>query len=144
MHLQSLLLHVIPCTGAANIDKCDNLESNIPYYLIVQGILSLIYAVTCGLGCCCLANCRKTSSWIVFMIAIINVVFTIVLIVWMIVGSAWLWSNWKDWDNNRKLCANEIYITAMASLLVNYAFWLLMFCFAGFQVLWSFFDKDDF
>lgn len=139
-----LLLHaVILYIGIRHEDECDNLESNIPVYLIVQGVLSLVYAVTCGFGCCFVANFRKIRSWIVLVIAIINAVLSIVLIVWMIVGSVWLWNNWEDWDDNRKLCANEIYITAMASLIVSYAFWLFTCSFAGIQVFWSFFDKDD-
>lgn len=102
-----------------------------------------MYAVTCGFGCTVLANFRKLSSWIVFAVAIVNAVLTIVLIVWTIVGSVWLWNNYKDWDDDHKLCANEIYLTAMASLIVNYAFWLFASCFALCQVFWAFFDKDD-
>lgn len=140
---QSVMKFIVNCIGIRHQDECDNLESNLPIYLIVQGVLSLIYSVTCGFGCCFLANCRKTSSWIVFTIAIANVTLSIVLIVWTIVGSVWLWNNWEDWDDNRELCANEVYITAMASLIVNYTFWLYVFSFAGCQVFWSFCDKDD-
>lgn len=102
----------------------------------------MIYAVTCGFGCGFLANCRKINSWIVFTVAIINVVLTMLLIVWTIIGSVWIWNNWEDWDNNRKLCANEIYITAMTSVIISYAFWLFAFFFAVCQVFWSFFDKE--
>jgi len=108
----------------------------------VQGAFSLLYAVTCGLGCLFLANFRKISSWIVFTVAIINVVLTMLLIVWMIIGGVWVWNNFKDWDDNRKLCSNEIYITAMTSVIISCAFWLFAFFFAVCKVFWSFFDKD--
>ena len=124
-------------------DECDNLESNISLYLIVQGILSLVYAVTCGFGCCFLANFRKISSWIVFTIAIINTGLTMLSLVWTVIGSIWVWNNWEDWDDNNKLCTDEIYITAMASVLVSCTFWLFIFCFAAFQVLWSYCDKNN-
>ena len=143
LYTWSAWLYIYFNIGIRYRDRCDNLESNLPIYLIVQGVLSLIYAVTCGLGCTFLANYRKISSWIVFVLAIINAVLTIMLIVWMVIGSVWLWNNWEDWDANRNLCANEIYLTAMASLVVSYMYWVFTSLYAMCQVFWVFCDKED-
>ena len=94
--------------------------------------------VTCGLGCCLITNFRKLGSWVVYLITIINLVLSLILIIWTIVGSVWVWNNWEDWDDDRTMCTPEVYITAMAASLVSIVFWFFVFVMAGCQVFWAF------
>jgi len=134
-----ILCHNYYCPiGGRYSGDCDALEQNLPIYLIVQGILSLIFMVTCGVGCTLITNFRKLGSWIVYLITIINLVLSLVLIIWTIVGSVWVWNNWEDWDDDHSLCVHDVYITAMAASLVSIAFWVFVFMIAGCHVFWAF------
>ena len=136
--LSQALGHINYPIGGRYSGDCDDLEQNLPIYLVIQGVLSLIFMITCGMGCVVISNFRKLGSWIVYAIAIVNLVLSLILIVWTIVGSVWVWNNWDDWDDNHTLCSNEVYITAMAASLVSIAFWFFVFFIAGCQVLWAF------
>lgn len=102
--------------GVDNIKECPS-QPLIPIFLVVQGVLSLIL-VSLIIGCFISCNDEdkatcKFKSTITFI-----AITTIGLIVWHIIGSTWVFTIYKELQEDGA-CANSCYMLAFSLIVIS-------------------------
>ena len=108
-------------------DKCP-IEDNIDRYLIAQGIISLLYLISCGCSICAYSR-DKDSCLTVSLCCGCNTIFVILTIGWTVFGSVWVWRSLDDWLHDHSLCDSVLFISAMICVLCHYITLAMLTCY---------------
>ena len=107
-------------------DKCP-VEDNIDRYLIVQGILNLLYLISCGCsGCACSHD--KNSCLAISLCCGCNTVFVCLIVAWTVFGSILVWRSLDEWLHDHSVCDSALFISAMVCVLLHYMILSILTC----------------
>ena len=112
--LSKLLCFLHNFTGAVHRKDCE-IEDKIPLYLIVTGCILL--------GCSGSMSHHYKESGHKVLLNIFDIIFLLSSIVWLIIGSNWVFSNYPpDYSYGRRYCHKSLYVFAFTVILVQYFF----------------------
>ena len=110
---------------AGAVAEC-SVESRIRAYVIVQGSCNFVQLIVSAVSVYIGAK-DKESSW-VGILSCCNVIFIVFMVIWTLVGSAWVWGSLGDWQDDHSVCNNALFISATICVSLHYVVVLLLCC----------------
>ena len=143
--------------GALHLNDCD-LDDRIPIWMIVFGSVSVAYTLVNIFKsiCCRIKEDKKTTEYthsylyqkdnsqskaLNSFTRIIETLFKLFLLIWLIIGSVWVLGKYDDWnsahrpncnglpDDSDKCCHEGMFLFAFIFIIVAWSiFFLVIFC----------------
>lgn len=107
-------------------DDCP-VQNNIKIYVIVQGSLSLLFLLSCGILACAYNYDKKNTCFSTTLCCGCGTTI-LLLFIWAIIGSVWVWGALHEWTNDNSECNSVLFVSALACLSLHYMMVLLTVC----------------
>jgi len=111
--------------GTGAVAECPTAD-RIRIYVIVQGSFNLVYLMLCGFSAC--AHSKDKKSCLSVSLSCCNLLMAVLLVVWTIFGTVWVWRTLEEWKDDDSACSGALIISAVVCLSLHYVVVLLLCC----------------
>ena len=85
-----------------------------------------MYLMLCGSSAC--ARSHDKESCLSISLSCGNILMAVMLVVWTIIGTAWVWRTLEEWKDDDSACSGALIISAAVCLSLHYVVVLLLCC----------------